>query len=144
MQNIQAENEIKSNKIAAEIKSIKDETKILANKNSAMLYYIDSAEFKNPENYISDAYLNQLKEQEKHDLINKWMAMVNQTRKLKNQADNDNTDAMIEQLKNNITTTELYKSSLLNENQILHNKELIYKQLLDEEVNINTKINKLQ
>ena len=144
IQNIKAENEIKANTIAAEVKRVKDETKILANKNDTMLEYIDSDEFKNPENFISAAYLKQMKEQEKNDLINKWVEMHKQMREFKKQADNDNTDAMIEQLKNSLVSTEQYKSVLVNENQILHNKELIYKELLEEEVRVNTAINKLQ
>ena len=83
MKNIQAENKIKANKTAAEVKSIKDETKILATKNTEMLDYINNPEFQKLENYISAAYLAKLKEEEKNDLINKWADMVNQTRELK-------------------------------------------------------------
>ena len=72
MEVIRRNQEIEANKLAAEVKAVEDETKILITKNNAMYEYINSDEFTDPYSHLSKAYVQKMEEQEKEELMKEW------------------------------------------------------------------------
>ena len=83
MKNIRQKQEIEANKIAAELKEVEDETKILMTKNKAMYEYMTSKEFINPLDYLPNAYVKKMKEQEKEELMKKWTVLSKENMRIK-------------------------------------------------------------
>ena len=134
MEAIKQKQEIEQNKLAQEVQKEIDETKIIATKNQSMYEYISSDMFKNPQEHLSKAYLQRMKEEEKNDLLNKLSHLNKQNIEIVQQNNNNyesNSELMVEQIKNNIA--EQNKLLVINqqENQLLKNQESTYNHLLD-------------
>ena len=133
MEGIREKQEIEANQIAAEVKKVQDETKILATKNQAMFEYIGSDMFKNPLNHLTEAYINRMKEEEKETLMNNYIMMDEMNEKLLEQikkGEEVNNERMVVQLKASIEAQEKFYAINQQENQLLKNREATYNHLL--------------
>ena len=67
MEAIKQKQEIEANKLKAELETVKDEIQIQATTNRTMYEYMNTKEFINPLDYLPNAYVQRMKEQDKND-----------------------------------------------------------------------------
>ena len=81
-------------------------------------------EFSNPLDYLPNAYVQKMKEQDKNNLMIKWMNIAKENKEMKERYDNDyeqNSEAMVNQIKNNIDEQNKLKTINQQQNQLLNN-----------------------
>ena len=71
------------------MKSVKDEIQILATKNNTVYEYMNTQEFINPLDYLPNAYVKKMKEQDKNDLLMKLVNIAKENKEMKEKYDND-------------------------------------------------------
>ena len=99
-----------------------------------MYEYMNTDEFLNPLNYLSNAYVQKMKEQDKNNLLMKWKNMAEENKALKEKYDNDHekySEQIVEQIKNNIKEQNQLRAINQQQNRILQNQESTFQHLND-------------
>ena len=129
------------------MKSVKDEIQILATKNKTMFEYMSTKEFINPLDYLPNAYVQKMKEQDKNDLLKQWTNIAKENKEMKVKYDEDyekNSEAMVNQIKNNIKEQNQLRAINQQQNKLLQNQESTFQHLNDAFVKAVNETNDLE
>ena len=146
MKNIQYNQQIKENKLANELKNINDSNEQIIAENSAMYDYMQSKEFLNPIDLLPKAYLTNMKEKHRQELLKQWKETTEMNKELKEQYDKDYekySEEMTEVIKYNIEEQGRLLAINQQNNQLLKSREANYNHLVEIQTNTINKTSDL-